>query len=162
MNALEVYAGSDATQTRQLYARLMTHGAVGVVAVNLFRAQKSSSRAKQYRGGIRGLGSYRELAYQRKSWSMKQLCSALTLHAEELGIKWGWKKDNGVLFMGKTSWVLYVDLPWGQVSFHSIERFSGPDYAGEWDKCRASAERIVAYCQDLLDKENQEQKQLQL
>ena len=45
-------------------------------------------------------------------------------------------------------WVLYVDLPnIGQVSFHSPERLAGPDYDGEWDGARLSAERIIRFSQ---------------
>ena len=47
--------------------------------------------------------------------------------------------------------VLYVDLPNGQVSFHSPERFDGPDYLGEWDGLRMSEERIIQFCQEVFD-----------
>ncbi len=45
-----------------------------------------------------------------------------------------------------------VDLPeLGQCSFHSPERYAGPDYPGEWDGRRASEERILAFCQKVHD-----------
>jgi len=39
-----------------------------------------------------------------------------------------------------------VDLPEGQVSFHSLARYAGPDYAGDWDGQRKSEERILRFC----------------
>jgi hypothetical protein len=61
-------------------------------------------------------------------------------------IKWGWKRDPKQEFH---PWLLYADLPQGQVSFHSAICFGGPDYAGEWDGQKLSAERIVAFCEGL-------------
>lgn len=112
-----------------------------MVALNLFRAQKNSSRAKQYRG--RG---YKDMAYDRKQWSMGNLCRVLGQHAEALGLPYGWKQDPGTLFDDRSSWVLYVDLPEGQVSFHSPVRGGGPDYPGEFCGEHRSTERILAYC----------------
>ena len=43
------------------------------------------------------------------------------------------------------SWVLYVELPAGQVSFHSPTRGTGPDYTRDWDQQHASEERIIAF-----------------
>jgi hypothetical protein len=146
MRAAEVYAGSNGSATRAYYADLEKLGPVGVVAVNLFRAQKCSSRAKVYRGGIRGRGSFRGMAYERKAWSMQNLCSALMQHGQKLGLRFGWKPDPDTPLRGEASWVLYVDLPQGQVSFHSPVRYVGPDYAGEFDGAHQSAERILRFC----------------
>ncbi len=143
MNALEVYAGSDGELTRRYYAELQKRGPLGVVAVNLFRAQKCSARAKKYRGGIRGVGSYRGMAYERKDWAIQQLCDALVAHGAQLGIRFGWAKDPAQPWHDD---VLYIDLPQGQVSFHSGRRHAGPDYPGQWDGQHVSAERIIAFC----------------
>lgn len=139
ISALAVYLGSDGEFTKLYYA--------GIVALNLFRAQKCSARAKVYRGGIRGQGSFRGMAYDKKQWSMKCLCEQLEKSAGELGIVWGWKEDPIAEQSGDpNSWVLYVELPNGQVSFHSPSRGVGPDFAGEWDRQRQSQERIIAFC----------------
>jgi hypothetical protein len=143
MRARTVYDGSDGELTKRYYGELFTHGPLGVIAVNLFRAQKCSARAKRYRGGVRGVGSYRSMAYERKNYSIEQLCEALKDHAKALGMKWGWKRDP--LTPGY-EWVLYIDLPNGQVSFHSSGRGMGPEYPGEWDHERKSADRIIAFC----------------
>lgn len=140
MNVLQIYAGSDGEATRALYAKLESFGPLGVVAVNLFRAQKCSARAKVYRG--RG---YRGAAYDRKDWSLKNLCATLAAHAAELGIVWGWKEDAAQSFH---RWVLYVDLPTGQVSFHAERPHSAERYAGDWDHTHLSAERIVRFIQE--------------
>src|SRR5262245_13257310 len=98
MNARTVYDGSDGELTKRYYAELEKRGAIGIVAMNLFRAQKCSARAKVYRGGIRGRGSYKDLAYQRKSWSMILLCEVLEKHGAELAIVYGWKQDPATSF----------------------------------------------------------------
>jgi hypothetical protein len=145
VNALKIYEGSDAALTKSFYEALGRRGTIGTIAMNLFRAQKCSARAKKYRGGIRGKGFFRDMAYERKAWSMQQLCVALSQGT----LAFGWKKDGGREF--GPEWVLYVDLPEGQVSFHSYARYQGPDYPGEWDKQKASAERIVRFAQRVLD-----------
>lgn len=124
-DVLRVYLGSDGDATKALYAQLETLGPVGVIAVNLFRAQKNSERAKVYRGG-----GYRGMAYDRKQWAMDNLAAALAAHAEGAGIGWGWG-DDPAQPMHRA--VLYVDLPTGQVSFHTAARGTGPDYPGAWD-----------------------------
>lgn len=144
-----IYEGSDGAATRALYARLQAIcGPAGVIAMNLFRAQKASSRAKVYRGGVRGLGSFRAMAYEKKNWSIQNLCAALKEHSAALGMEWGWKEDPDREFH---NWVLYVDLPTGQVSFHAATRGEGPDYPRDWDGCKASAERIVEWVQQVDD-----------
>jgi len=145
VKAIEVYQGSDGDLTKRFYAELEQRGPVGMIAVNLFRAQKCSSRAKVYRGGIRGQGSYRGMAYDRKQWSLNNLCKVLLEHGKALGIAFGWKQDPGQEFH---TWVLYVDLPWniGQCSFHASGRGEGPTYAGDWDGAHKSAERIIHFC----------------
>lgn len=148
MRAIDVYQTSDGSVTMAFYGELQKRGAIGLVALNLFRAQKCSARAKVYRGGIRGHGSYRGMAYDRKNWSMANLCRILDENAEKLGIRWGWKQDPAAEYH---AWVLYVDIPQGQVSFHSSQRLSGPDYPGDWDGRHLSAERIITFCDQVMN-----------
>ncbi|OFX03910.1 MAG: hypothetical protein A3E78_07455 [Alphaproteobacteria bacterium RIFCSPHIGHO2_12_FULL_63_12] len=124
INIAGIYEGSDGEATKALYAELQALGPIGIVAVNLFRAQKCSARAKVYRG--RG---YRDAAYDRKQWSMDNLVDVLLEHSS-LGLTWGWKEDPRAEYH---KWVLYVELPVGQVSFHTLTRGKGPDYPGDWD-----------------------------
>jgi hypothetical protein len=146
MNPLEVFEGSDAAQTKALYAKLESLGPLGLVALNLFRAQKCSARAELYRGG-----SLKDLANDRKVWALRNLNSSLLKYSKELRIPWGWRRD----FNKKSlPWMLYVDLPQGQVSFHSTERYSGPDYFKGWDGLHKSPERIIAFCSEVLAGEN--------
>lgn len=146
-----VYQGSDGEATKALYARLETLGPIGAVAINLLRAQKASERAKVYRGGIRGRGSYRSMAYGRKGWAMDNLAAALTQHAPALGLLWGWGEDAKQEYH---RCVLYLDLPTGQVSFHTAARGQGPDYPGSWDGVRGqSADRIVRWVARVLAEE---------
>jgi len=142
MRAHDVFHQNDGEVTKQYYADLCKLGPLGEIAVALFRAQKRSSRAKDYRRG-----RFRRAAYDVKSWSMQQLCGLLALHGGEF--RWGWKEDPDVLFGQDASFVLYVDLPqgFGQVSFHSPSRMDGPEYVGEWDGHKGmSEERIIAFC----------------
>jgi hypothetical protein len=142
-----VYAGSNGEATKALYARLEALGTAGVVAVNLFRACKASERAKVYRGG-----GYRGAAYDKKQWSMDNLCAALERDGERLGIRWGWGIDDAMKGRGEPHHhVLYVDLPTGQVSFHSGSRGAGPDYPDRWDGLPGqSAGRICGWVEQLL------------
>jgi hypothetical protein len=146
--AVEIFAGSNGDETKELYARLNDLGPTGLVALNLFRAQKCSDRAKVYRGGIRGRGSFRSMAYDRKNWSLRNLCDVLSRHAKDLGISWGWGEDTGT---EGYAFVLYVELPAGQVSFHAPERGTGPSYGKPWDGLGISRDRILAYAQAILD-----------
>lgn len=154
MRALDIYAGSDGDATKRFYAALEARGAIGTVAVNLFRAQKSSARAKVYRGGVYGGGSFRRMAYDRKAWALENLTQILVRHASELGIRFGWRHYPE---LEHAAWVLYVDLPQGQVSFHSVARMKGPDYPYQWDGQRQSPARIVQFCDAVLAMQVQEQ-----
>ena len=146
MHAYTVYRGSNGALTNRYYGALRKRGEVGLVALNLFRAQKCSRRAKKY-GPYAGVGdrTYRDLAYDRKAYSLQELCRVLGEHGPTLGIEYGWGEDD---FEDRNRWVLYVDLPeFGQVSFHSPERYDGPNYPREWDGIRGASEtRILKFC----------------
>ena len=144
---LEIFEGSNGDDTKELYAALEKLGPVGHVALNLFRAQKCSGRAKVYKG--RGSREWKSNAYERKNWSLGNLCFVLAEHAEPLGIRWGWKEDAEQEFH---RWVLYVEIPTGQVSFHAEKRLCDVDYSGAWDGSRQSAQRIVSWVTQLLAK----------
>jgi hypothetical protein len=148
MTPHEIYHGSDGEATKALYRELeANHGPAGAVATNLFRAQKSSSRAKVYRGR-----NYKGLSYEKKNWSMDNLCRILGEHAASLGITWGWKIDPAQEYH---NWVLYVDTPVGQASFHAASRGKGPDYGGEWDRSSKSEAVVIRYVDLLLGNLNQ-------
>jgi hypothetical protein len=146
LSAWHVYRQSDGAVTRAFYEQLKTKGPIGEIAINLFRAQKASHRAKKYRGGIRGKGSYRSMAYDRKGWSLQNLAKSLVEHGKALSIAFGWGYDDKAY---DNKHVLYVDLPPGQVSFHSPERYEGPDYPHGWDHARLSDARICKFCDSL-------------
>lgn len=140
MKAIEVFQQNNGDVTKHYYAELDAIGPIGQIATALFRAQKRSTAAKSYRGR-----RFKSAAYDVKTWSMGELCRLLKQHAGALGIRWGWKPDpNQALH----SQVLYVELPQGQVSFHSSDRCGCPDvdFAGEWDGQHKSTERILAFC----------------
>jgi hypothetical protein len=119
--------------------------------MNLFRAQKASARAKVYRGGVRGQGSFKSMAYEKKNWSLGNLTDMLAQHGDRLGLCWGWQRDAQAALVGDPhEWVLYVDTPCGQVSFHSATRLKGPDYPYAWDGVvNASVGRIIRWCEQL-------------
>lgn len=148
MNVLEIYAGSNGDATKALYDELVKLGSVGVVAVNIFRAQKASERAKVYRGGNKG-GRYRDQAYEKKEWSIGNLVLALLTEAETVKFMWGWGLDAK---QAVHKHVLYIDLPTGQVSFHTTARGVGPDYPGQWDGVPGqSAGRVVTWVARLME-----------
>lgn len=147
---MEIYEGSNGDRTMQLYNALESRGPVGVVAMNLFRACKNSARAKKYRGGLPGKGTFKSMAYDRKVWAINNLATALQQHADSLKIQWGWGVDNA---QSVHNIVLYVDLPSGQVSFHTAPRGAGPDYPGQWDGVRGMGpQRICSFCAQILGK----------
>jgi len=61
-----------------------------------------------------------------------------------LNLGWGFDDANPV-----AKYVLFVDLPNGQVSFHSTEHYGGPKYGGKCDGCHMSHERIIEFCDAL-------------
>lgn len=138
---MQVLNQNNGDVTKAYYAELNERGPAGQVAVALFRAQKRSMAAKTYRHR-----KFKHAAYDVKSWSMGEVCRLLKLHATTLGIRYGWKEDPDTVFGNEASWVLYVDLPQGQVSFHSPSRLEGPAYQSDWTGERMSAERIVQFC----------------
>lgn len=140
MNAFEVFTQNNGDVTKAYYVEMNGKGAAGQIAVALFRAQKRSTAAKNYRGR-----RYRQSAYDVKNWSMSEVCRLLSAHASELGITWGWQRDPSTPGF---EWVLYVDLPdHGQCSFHSPSRLQGPDYLGTWSGLHNSAEVILGFCE---------------
>jgi len=142
-DVVRIYRGSNGDATLALYKALEGLGSIGTVAVNLFRAQKCSERAKVYRGG-----GYKGAAYDRKQWSIDNLTEALLGRADLLGMTWGWGDDPAQPVYRA---VLYLDLPTGQVSFHTAIRGPGPDYPGAWDgRPGQSADRICRWVARLL------------
>lgn len=141
----KVFDGSDGDATRRLYDRLDGQGPTGTIAKNLFRAAKTSHRAKHYRGR-----RFRSAAYDTKGWSLDQLCALLAEHAADASIpSWGWLEDDE---QPVHRHVLYVDLPSGQVSFHTGLRGKGPDYNGAWDGITGQqSTRILRWAAALLD-----------
>lgn len=137
-----VYEGSDGDATKALYLELEALGPAGVVALNLFRATKASERAKEYRRG------YSRMAYEKKSWSLGNLCQALEREAAGLGVGWGWGLDPAAIHFEH---VLYVDLPTGQVSFHGPVRGPGPEHPTGFDgKKKVGPDRVIRFCAQLL------------
>lgn len=152
MTASEVFNQQDGEVTKSYYAELSKRGPLGEIAVALFRAQKRSSRAKDYRRG-----KWRRAAYDVKQWSLSEVCRLLAEHGARFGFRYGWKEDASVVFGERASYVLYVDIPQvGQCSFHSPDRGGGPDYAGEWDREHASADRIIVFCDSVVQRDTVE------
>ena len=141
-NVYTAYDGSNGGYTRAVLKQLEKRGAEGWIAAMLFRAQKASTRAKQYRGRRGRNGpTYRELAYEKKGEALEALCDALQTVQHDY--VWGWGTDEA---MAHASDVLYINLPEGQVSFHSTERYEGPRYRRKWDGQHLSEDRILKRC----------------
>ena len=149
MRAESVYIQYDGAVTKRYYTILCeSRGVAVVLAMKTFRAQKCSARAKVYTKR-----SYTLNAYSRKEYSMGELCKVLDVYSTNLMIRYGWKEDPTVRFATEASFVLYVELPTGQISFHNPRRGNGPDYPGEWDHARSSQERILKFCDMVFDRE---------
>jgi hypothetical protein len=144
----ECYRGSAGKKTMALFDRLRLFGPNGELAILLFRAMKASSRAKVYRGKADSGDSYRKLAYDKKGDTIKQLAEFL----DEAGCGssvFGWKIDEQAEHQNR--WVFYVELSTGQVSFHSPTRHEGPTFDGQWDGSGESEERIIRFCEEVLE-----------
>lgn len=142
MLALEMYRQQNGEVTKAYYAALNRIGYKGMLAVALFRAQKRSTAAKRYRGR-----HFKSSAYDVKNWSLGEICRVLK--SWDFGYTWGWKRDPHTPGF---EWVLYVDLPTGQASFHSAQRLEGPNYTGEWRPLPDSLTSILAYCDEVTPK----------
>ena len=143
----EVYFGSASADTNRLM-RSMKLQPNGEIAALLLRAQKASSRAKKYRGGLKDGPSFRYLAYQKKNECLRQLCEALN---EQSDFTWGWGIDEAQT-LNLPKHVLYIELPTGQASFHNFVRHEGPDFLGEWDRAiGVSEERIIEFCSSVME-----------
>lgn len=125
-----IYEGSNGEATKGLYSALGKLGPAGAVAMDAFRATKASARAKAYRG------KFVAAAYDKKQWAMDNLCATLTTHAAALGIAWGWGVDTSRTGGDPFVNVLYIELPTGQISFHTRARGIGPDHTQPWDGAR--------------------------
>jgi hypothetical protein len=145
MTPKEIYFGSDGKATMALYGKLNTMGAIGIIAMNLFRACKASERAKVYSRKWSGT------AYDKKQWSLDNAARALVDHCAAADIVWGWKQDPNPPI--GFPWVLYIDTPGGQVSYHSRTRGVGPDYMGDWNGAQPSSLRIIRWVEMLLQQE---------
>lgn len=82
MTAFEVFHQQNGDVTKAYYAELSSCGPLGEIAVALFRAQKRSSRAKDYRRG-----RWRRAAYDVKEWSISEVCRLLAEHGEKFGFR---------------------------------------------------------------------------
>lgn len=144
----ETYNGSDGGATLKLYKRLEACGPVGFICMNLFRASKASHRAKLYRGG-NSMGSFKGQAYLKKQWAICLLVDELKRH--KLGLVWGWQEDGRAETFAKMRWVLYVETPFGQASFHGPAKGEGPHYDKPWDGQRGATHgRIIQWCAKVL------------
>jgi hypothetical protein len=143
----KIYEGSNGDATTALYKRLEALGAPGTVAMNLFRAQKASERAKRYRRR-----AHSQQAYDKKAWSMGLLCRCLAENADRLAVIWGWGRDEKAVGFEN---VLYVDLPTGQASFHTDHRLEGPDHPTGWCGRGISVGVIIAYTVRVLDQQRE-------
>jgi hypothetical protein len=144
MLAKLVFDQKNGDVTKAYYAEMNKKGLLGQLAVALFRAQKRSTAAKKYRKG-----SWKRDAYDVTNWSLSEICRVLNvMQAFEMFFSWGWKKD---LNTPGYEWVLYVETPKGQASFHSSERLNGPDFNGEWKPIPCSEESILDFCDSIWD-----------
>lgn len=148
LSVSECFHGSNASATMRLFDELLRLDENGQLACLLFKALKASVRAKVYRGWADDGRSFRSLSYDRKGEALSSLAEFLDCVGSGADV-WGWKIDPHANH--SNHWVLYLELPDGQVSFHSPKRFAGPDFLGEWDGVLgASEERVIRFCESVL------------
>lgn len=139
----EVFAQNNGAVTVAFYEALAALGPLGLVARDLFRAQKRSNAAKRYKRG-----RFKREAYEVKQYAMSELAKTLTEHADALQITWGWGYDAP---REPHAWVLYVqtDDRW-QCSYHTGARGNGPDFPLFWDGGNSEA-AMVAFVAHVID-----------
>lgn len=143
MRAVDAFKTKNAAETVEFQNKLIVRGEIGQVAFGLFRAQKRSTKAKEFRG------SMRRAAYDGKGEALKYLDSALALWADMLGISWGWRRDPVQAYHDQ---VLYVDLPNGrQCSFHSDRALSDKQFEGEWIKGKPVFESVLEFADHVME-----------
>ena len=145
----KTYCASDRGATRRLLASLRGAGPKGRIAAGLLKAMKASSRAKKYRGGYRhdngDVTEFSKYSYRRKQAGLKEVC--LQLELDPCGMTWGWGTDSK---NAEAPHVLYIDLPQGQVAFHSTKRYAGPNYSGK-KSAKHSERRVISFCHDVFE-----------
>jgi len=137
MKARSIFKARDSKATMEFCTELATRGIDGAVAVSLYQVQYSSSRAKKYRR------DGRQSSYARKN----QVLSRVPHWLKASSIPFGWGHDRSTIAY---PWVLYVDLPTGQCSFHNQSRGPGPDYLGKWIDDKPSFDVVMDYCDAVL------------
>lgn len=144
MKAKIAFDARDRDITLSYQNDLLSRGPSGQLAFGLFRAQKRSSRAKDYRRG-----NHRRNSYAAKNDSLKYVDAVLSKWGDGMELTWGWQKDNGQDFHG---WVLYVDFAsFGQCSFHTQSPASDVQFPGEWDRRGTSEETILKFCGHVIE-----------
>jgi hypothetical protein len=133
--------------------KLLCASPYGQLLLALRDAQTLSDRAKarpgngvrisdnigDYCGGeimvVRAIRRFARANYWRSreaianDYGVKNLAIDAACHwATEAGTSFGWKVEGG-----HVPFVVYFDLPTGQVSFHCKVRGQGPNYSGQWD-----------------------------
>lgn len=141
---LEAFNASDQEKTTVFQDELMCRGRTeGQLAFGLFRAQKRSSRAKEYRRR-----SHKQNSYAGKAEALKYVDAVLSSWGDELDVNWGWRVDPRQAFHKH---VLYVDFGSGyQCSFHSEVRYSEREFDGKWDSSSSSTRTVLEYCDQVV------------
>ena len=139
--------------------KLLGQTSYGQLLAALRDAQEANDRAKdraadglrrrEYNDGSRysGANYYRSRRARDHDYYEKRIAisNAVKL-ATEAGVKFGWRRDGSLV-----PWVVYFEVPTGQVSFHDSTRGEGSDYDQPWDGVRnASGERISSAIEALV------------
>lgn len=138
------FDNSNGNATAKYMRELEACGVDGYLARLLFKACKTSYRAKRYRGRHADGKRFSKLAYENKNQALSDICTLL-IHLEAEA--WGWGIDHHQPVYPN---VLYVDLPNGQVSFHNVHRLAGPDYPCKWDRKNMTVARVLEYCDNVI------------
>jgi len=157
-------AAKKAARTRKMNQAAMADHYAALLR-NLREAFKYSERAKQRPANGMTYREYRMMScskYTRQNYQASRLArendyeekaNSLEAAAEaalQCGIAAGWHENDDR--ESPIPYILYFDLPVGQVSFHSKAKCGLPEYSGEWDRVRdVSGQRIERAIDEFLD-----------
>ena len=150
IRVVKAFYGYDAMAIQDVKARLKAGGLKGELADLLFEAERTDLNA----GVCRTTPACSWTSRHRRKWdrwirALKALVSFLDRSASQLGIHWGWQEHEN---QTGPFWVVFIDLPTGQVFYSAPERLTDHQYEGSMEWSESNEIPIFEFCEEILAK----------